>query len=189
MKTLEPFEVKRAYALYQKILAPAEPLLDGAKQLLIVPDGALESLPFGVLVTQPPKADPKDLADHRDVAWFARDHAITVLPSVGSLRALREFASGAHAGAPFVGIGNPVLVGKPEGRRPSSPAYSAARSPTSPRCAPWRRYPKLLTNCGRSPRRSAPANRTFISPIAPPSRCCAKPGLNVIASSSLRRTG
>src|SRR4029077_20713536 len=47
------------------------------------------------------------------VAWFARDHAITVLPSVGSLRALREFASAAHAGAPFVGIGNPVLVGKP----------------------------------------------------------------------------
>src|SRR5229473_1365466 len=29
-----------------------------------------------VLVTQPRKADPKDLADHRDVAWFARDHAI-----------------------------------------------------------------------------------------------------------------
>ena len=34
-----------------------------------------------------------------------------MLPSVGALRALRKFASGNSAVAPFVGIGNPVLEG------------------------------------------------------------------------------
>jgi CHAT domain-containing protein len=111
-QTLGPFPVARAHALYRRILAPAEPQLDGAHRIIIVPDAALESLPFEVLVTQPPKADPQNLADHRNVAWFARDNAITVLPSVVSIRALREFGSAAHASAPFVGIGNPVLVGK-----------------------------------------------------------------------------
>ena len=31
------------------------------------------------------------MADHRAVSWFIREHALTVLPSVGSLRALRHF--------------------------------------------------------------------------------------------------
>ena len=108
---LAPFDTKRAFALYQNIVAPAAPLLDGARQVFIVPDGALESLPLGVLVTQASETDPTSLADYRDTAWFARDHALTVLPSVGALRALRKFASGTSAVAPFVGIGNPVLEG------------------------------------------------------------------------------
>jgi CHAT domain-containing protein len=115
--TFLPFAATRAYALYQKIVMPALPLLDGAREILVVPDGALESLPLGVLVTEPPAADPTTPADHRDLAWFARDHALTVLPSVGTLRALREFAVAGHADAPFVGIGNPVLAGGPEGTR------------------------------------------------------------------------
>jgi len=108
---LAPFDTQRAFALYQDILAPGAPLLDGARQVFIMPDGALESLPLGVLVTQAPETDPRSLADYRDTAWFARDHALTVLPSVGALRALRKFASGTSAVAPFVGIGNPGLEG------------------------------------------------------------------------------
>ena len=115
--SFKPYEVGRAYALYRKILAPAEPLLKTANQVLVVPDGALESLPFGVLVTQPGRSDPVIPADHRRIAWLARDHALTVLPSVGALRALRQFASGAHAREPFAGIGNPVLNGDPDTNR------------------------------------------------------------------------
>jgi len=112
-----PFPATRAFALYDKILAPARPLLKGAHQIFVVPDGALESLPFGVLVTRAPAADPNSLADHRDLAWFARDHALTVLPSVAALRALRQFADARRAEAPFIGIGNPVLAGQPEAAR------------------------------------------------------------------------
>ena len=100
-----------AYALYQRILAPATPLLVGVHHVLIVPDGALQSLPVGVLVTKPPAHDPQKLEEHRDLAWFARDYAVTVLPAVSTLRALRQFAIASKAAAPFIGIGDPVLKG------------------------------------------------------------------------------
>jgi CHAT domain-containing protein len=80
--------------------------------VLVVPDGALDSLPFAVLVTTPPAQPPQNPAGHRDIAWLGRDYALSVLPSVSSL-ALRQYAGSGHAAAPFVGIGDPVLRGKP----------------------------------------------------------------------------
>jgi CHAT domain-containing protein len=111
-----PFPAARAYALYRKIFSPAEPLLAGAHHLLIVPDGALQSLPLEVLVTRPPEHEPQTPADHRDIAWLARDYAVTVLHSVSSLRGLRQFANAEHASGPFIGIGDPVLKGSPSGK-------------------------------------------------------------------------
>jgi CHAT domain-containing protein/Tfp pilus assembly protein PilF len=110
---LFPFQASRAYALYQKIMGPAEPLLTGVRHLMIVADGALESLPMSVLVTKPPTQHLERPEDHRGIAWLARDYAVTVLPSVSSLGALRQFANAEHASAAFLGIGNPVLNGKP----------------------------------------------------------------------------
>jgi len=37
---LAPFDAKRAFGLYAKIVAPAAALLDGAHQVFVVPDGA-----------------------------------------------------------------------------------------------------------------------------------------------------
>jgi len=115
--SLRPFPATRAYQLYQKLLAPAAPMLADAHHVLVVPDGALMSLPIGVLVTKPGRGDPNSLADHRDVAWLARDHAVTVLPAVGSLRALRQFAEASKASSPFLGVGDPVLKGASGGTR------------------------------------------------------------------------
>jgi CHAT domain len=114
---LAPFDTGRAFALYEKIVAPVAALLDGARQVFVIPDGAFDSLPFGVLVTKPPAHSPDQPADHRDIAWLAREHALAVLPAVGSLRALRQSAAGGNAPAPFVGIGDPTLKGKPGLRR------------------------------------------------------------------------
>jgi CHAT domain-containing protein/Tfp pilus assembly protein PilF len=113
------YPAARAYALYQKLVGPAEALLVGVRYLLIIPDGALESLPLGVLVTRPPEHDPETPADERKIAWLARDYAVTVLPSVSALRGLRGFASAEHAPSPFFGVGDPVLKGIPSGRRPT----------------------------------------------------------------------
>ena len=110
----QQFEATRAHALYEKIFAPALPVLAGVHHLLIVPDGPLESLPFAVLVSKPPKGDPEDVEDNRAVAWLARDYAITILPSVSSLRALRQLPHNAAATAPFLGIGDPLLQGHGE---------------------------------------------------------------------------
>ena len=46
------------HEFHQWLIAPALPLLDGITHLLIVPDVALQSLPFGMLVASPPPAMP-----------------------------------------------------------------------------------------------------------------------------------
>ena len=50
-----PFDLERAHALYKALLGPVEDMIKG-KHLLVVPSGPLTSLPFNVLVTEPPKA-------------------------------------------------------------------------------------------------------------------------------------
>jgi tetratricopeptide (TPR) repeat protein len=87
-----PFDLSRAHALYAALLGPVEDVIAG-KQLLIVPSGALASLPFQVLVTEPPPvAIPTDPGGYGQAAWLAKRAAITVLPSVASLRSLRRLA-------------------------------------------------------------------------------------------------
>jgi len=109
-----PFHLRRAFDLYNVLFGQISDLVQD-KQLLIVPSGPLAQLPFPVLVTAPPKSElPASSAEYRDVAWFARQHAITVLPAVSSLRALRKVARDSHASEPFIGIGNPLLEGEPE---------------------------------------------------------------------------
>src|SRR6185295_3592932 len=76
------------------------------KHLLIVPSGPLAQLPFQVLITKQPTSN-----DHRDTTWLARDHAITVLPTVASLKALRRVGKPSIAPRPMVGFGNPLLDG------------------------------------------------------------------------------
>jgi CHAT domain-containing protein len=118
-----PFDVATAHELYRKILGPAESLLIGVKQLILVPDGAMQSLPPGVLVTELPAKPIASLADHAQVAWLAKKYAITVLPAAGSLRALRQFAKAPASREPFGGFGDPVLEGSGEGaRRANIPA-------------------------------------------------------------------
>jgi CHAT domain-containing protein len=106
-----PFDLARAHALYRALLGPAEGLIK-SRHLLLVPTGALTSLPFGVLVTEPPKAaTPATLADYRKAAWLGTRQPISVLPSVNSLVALRRHASASRAALPFIGFGDPALAG------------------------------------------------------------------------------
>jgi CHAT domain-containing protein len=106
-----PFDLARAHVLYKALLAPIEDMIKG-KRLLIVPSGPLTSLPFNVLVTEPPEiAIPQTLAQYRNVAWLGARTALTVLPSVSSLKVLRQFAKTSHASKIYLGIGNPLLDG------------------------------------------------------------------------------
>ncbi|MCH7929915.1 MAG: CHAT domain-containing protein [Proteobacteria bacterium] len=107
------FDVEEALALYRRIFAPAEPMLDGARHVFVVPDAALQSLPLGVLVTEAPKRRVRRFAAYRDVPWLAKRYALTTLPAVSSLRALRRFAKAASAKRPFVGFGDPKFGNAP----------------------------------------------------------------------------
>jgi CHAT domain-containing protein/tetratricopeptide (TPR) repeat protein len=99
------------HELYQSIFAPALPHLAGIAHVMVVPSGPLQSLPFGMLVASPAKEISSD-EDYRKVDWLAKRYAFSVLPSVGSIKALRQFAKAAATQEPFAGFGDP-LIGKP----------------------------------------------------------------------------
>ncbi len=100
-----PFDLARAHSLYQALFGQVDDLIKG-KQLLIVPSGPLTILPFQVLVTAPPKSSYL-----KSAAWLVRDHALSVLPAVSSIRALRRIARPSAAAKPMIGFGNPLLDG------------------------------------------------------------------------------
>jgi CHAT domain-containing protein/Tfp pilus assembly protein PilF len=104
------FDLSLANELYATLLGPVEPLIKDKKQLLLVPSGALTALPFGLLVTKKPAVPkPDKMSGYRDAAWLIKRQAITVLPSVASLKALRVFARKDEARKPMVGFGDPVF--------------------------------------------------------------------------------
>ena len=86
-----PFDLGRAYALYTALFGRVGDLIKD-KHLLIVPSGALTQLPFQVLVTEQPNPSLIGAEALRQAKWLIRGHAVTVLPSVSSLKALRQLA-------------------------------------------------------------------------------------------------
>lgn len=112
------FDRAVAYGLYQKLLAPLAAVIDGADHLIVVPDGALTALPFGLLVASAPVGDDTDPQALRDTDWLIGRAAMTVLPNVSSLRALRRSVDKTDLDKtdpggprrPFVGFGDPVFA-------------------------------------------------------------------------------
>ncbi len=110
------FNLDTAYELYSQLLRPIEATIKDKKTLAIVPSGALTALPFHLLVTEKPPAplnDGKNAGPYRDAAWLLRRHAVTVLPSVASLRALRSEKRADNGARPFVGFGDPLFQSAP----------------------------------------------------------------------------
>jgi CHAT domain-containing protein/tetratricopeptide (TPR) repeat protein len=105
------FSLATAHDLYGKLLAEFAPVIASKTQLVIVPSGSLTSLPFHLLVRSKPKiAEPtrQQAAAYRDADWLARHHAITVLPSVESLKALRTSSPSTAERRPLVAFANPL---------------------------------------------------------------------------------
>lgn len=97
------FDVSGAYLLYQALLEPAATLTDGA-HLIIVASGPLAKLPLHVLVTAPPSGSGP-------TPWLARRNAVTNLPSVASLKALRQSGRPTAANRDYFAMANPLLDG------------------------------------------------------------------------------
>lgn len=117
-----PFDLARAHELYRLLLGPVEAVIRDKPNLVLVPTGPLTSLPFQVLITAPTRADDAGPAAMRNAPWLIRRHALSVLPSVPSLAALRRVGAKLEAAEPFLGIGDPVLRGP---SAPSDPARGA----------------------------------------------------------------
>lgn len=102
------------------------------KHLLIVPSGALSQLPFPALVSRPPKPGENDR-----IAWLTRDHAVTILPAVSSLKALRLVSRPSNAVNELNGFGNPLLNGP--GGSYSNAARLARENQSCPQTV-WQRF-------------------------------------------------
>ena len=100
----KPFDPKLSFELYRQVLGPVEDMIAAKARLSLVVNGALTSLPLQLLVTRDPAG--KAL---KDVDWLLRTHAVTVLPSVASLKVLRRKSAVADAKNPLIGFANPVF--------------------------------------------------------------------------------
>src|ERR1700682_212814 len=104
------FDLALANELYATLLGPVEALTKDKRSLLVAPSGALTALPFHLLVTEQPAAAIPDKFDgYRDAAWLLKRQAVSVLPSVSSLKSLRVFAHRDQNTKPMTGFGDPLF--------------------------------------------------------------------------------
>jgi CHAT domain-containing protein len=127
------FDLAVANELYATLLGPVELLAKGKRSLLVVPSGALTALPFHLLVTEKPAtATPEKIDGYRDAAWLLKGQAVSVLPSVASLKALRAFARKDQGIKPMTGFGDPIFSpmqdDSGERRGPSRPGTTLSAS-------------------------------------------------------------
>jgi CHAT domain-containing protein/tetratricopeptide (TPR) repeat protein len=99
-----PFDLQASYRLYQSIFGASVDKIASKKRLSVVTNGALTSIPLQLLVTKDPAG--KKL---KDVDWFVRSHAITILPSVASLKTLRGGTATSTASKPMIAFADPVF--------------------------------------------------------------------------------
>jgi CHAT domain-containing protein len=112
-ETIPPFPVDRSHALFRDLFAPVADRLRGKEHLIVVPTDDLLSLPFGLLVVEPPP--PVSGFDYSRVPWMASRQALTLTPSIQSLVNLRKTVQPSRASAVFVGFGDFVPSGDPGG--------------------------------------------------------------------------
>jgi CHAT domain len=96
------FDTSLAHEIYQETFGSLADKLQGKKRLSVVTNGALTSLPLQLLVTQDPSE--KSL---KDIDWLVRSYAITVLPSVYSLKTLRAQSAMSVAEKPIIAFADP----------------------------------------------------------------------------------
>lgn len=100
-----------AHGIYKKLMSGVENVFSDKDHVFLVPSGALGSIPLGVLVVEDPDGDNSSPIAMRGTKWWGTQQALTTLPSVSSLKALRLFAKDGRGKEPFAGFGNPILDG------------------------------------------------------------------------------
>lgn len=110
-----PFDRGTAHELYKELISPVADSLAGKRHIFIAASGSLTSLPFGLLVTNPPVGMDGSPDALRQTPWFADTHALVQVPSLQSLAYLRRFRGSTdqqNSSNSFIGFGDPVLEGE-----------------------------------------------------------------------------
>jgi CHAT domain-containing protein len=109
---IPPFDLVLAHQLYQLLLEPVEFGWKPAKNLIVVTNGALGTLPLSLLPTAPSQVDAGTrplFTGYRDVPWLARTHAVTMLPSAAALLTLRRLPTASASREKMIGFGDPIF--------------------------------------------------------------------------------
>lgn len=96
------FPVDLAHQLYGALFGPIAEDLAGIDRLVTTANGALASIPFGVLVASAPPAG----ADYGAVDWMMRHQALAAVPSVRSFADLRKVPTAAAGSTAMIGFGD-----------------------------------------------------------------------------------
>lgn len=122
--SVNDFDLGLAHQLYSQLLGPVARHLADIEHLVVVPAGPLASLPFALLVEQPPGASGTPVA-YSQATWLVRRMAISHMPSLRSFQALRSTAPRQAPRQGLLAFGDPVLGGSAAGqslRAASGPA-------------------------------------------------------------------
>ena len=104
--TVTSFDANLSHQIYESIFESINSKLIGKKRISIFANGSLTSIPMGILVTTPPKN-----TSLKDIDWLIKDYAITVLPSIFSLKTMRSVTSRSKADKPMIAFADPIFSG------------------------------------------------------------------------------
>lgn len=132
------FDLALAHRLYTDLFGGVQAALAGATKLIVVPSGALQSLPLGVLLSDPPKG-----AGYAGQPWLARRHAVAVATSLRAFAELRRAGAKPPAPEPYIGIGDPSFAGAAGDQRGLGEVLGACRMDEGIDPAALRKLPRL----------------------------------------------
>jgi CHAT domain-containing protein len=173
---IPPFDLALAHELYDQLLKPVQSSWKPARNLIVVTNGALGTLPLGLLTTATSPIGPAGplFAAYRTAPWLARSYALTMLPSTSSLLTLRRLPAGSTRRDKLIGFGDPYFNEQEaldaEGQLAADTSQLAAASPVVIRGLPLQRrtlpHPANVdrTEFGRLPR--LPDTRLELQEIA-----------------------
>jgi CHAT domain-containing protein len=100
----KPFDAALAYQIYQQTLGPIADRFVGKKRISVITHGALTSIPLQLLIT----SDPTGKA-LKDVDWLVKSVAVTIVPSIYSLKTMRAQKAQSTAPKPMIAYADPVF--------------------------------------------------------------------------------
>jgi len=103
-ETDEPFDATLSYTVYQQTFGPIADKIAGKTRLSVFANEALTSIPFSILITS--DSQGKKL---KDEDWLIKSYAITILPSIYSLKTIRAQVATSEAKKPMVAFADPVF--------------------------------------------------------------------------------
>lgn len=124
-------DTANAGEIYDLVLRPAEPVLNGVRHLIVVGDGPIPATPFGMLLTgngtgvaqretasgpqrqrsaTPIEAD-EGITTLEGQSWLIRRYPVSIAPTLASIVIQRRIST-STATRPFLGIGDPDLKGR-----------------------------------------------------------------------------